>query len=42
VVPLKRNRETIIEGRLLTTSYGTGGVAINPDFENEYVIPWGD
>ena len=41
-VPLKRNRETIIEGRLLTTSYGTGGVAINPDFENEYVIPWGD
>ena len=38
VVPLQRNRETLIEGRLLTTSYGTGGVGIDPGFENEYVI----
>lgn len=38
VVPLQRNRETVIEGRLLTTSYGTGGVGIDPGFENEYVI----
>ena len=38
VVPLRRNRETVIEGRLLTTSYGTGGVGIDPGFENEYVI----
>ena len=38
VVPLQRNRETLIEGRLLTTSYGTGGVGIDPGFENEIVI----
>lgn len=38
VVPLRRNRETLIEGRLLTTSYGTGGVGIDPGFENEIVI----
>jgi hypothetical protein len=37
-VPLKRNCETVIEGRLLTTSFGTGGVGIDPGFENEYVI----
>ena len=37
-VPLRRNRETVIEGRLLTTSFGTGGVGIDPGFENEYVI----
>ena len=42
VVPLKRNMETIIEGRMLTTSYGTGGFGIDPSFENEIVIPWGD
>ena len=42
VVPLKRNMETVIEGRMLTASFGTGGVGINPDFENEIVIPWGD
>ena len=41
-VPLKRNMETIIEGRMLTTSFGTGGVGINPGFEDEIVIPWGD
>lgn len=38
VVPLRRNRETVIEGRLLTTSYGTGGIGIDPGFENEIVI----
>ena len=38
VVPLQRNRETLIEGRLLTTSYGMGGVGIDPGFENEIVI----
>ena len=38
VVPLQRNRETVIEGRLLTTSYGTGGVGIDPGFENEIII----
>ena len=42
VVPLKRNMETIIEGRMLTTSFGTGGFGIDPSFENEIVIPWGD
>ncbi len=42
VVPLKRNMETVIEGRMLTTSFGTGGVGINPGFEDEIVIPWGD
>ena len=42
VVPLKRNMETIIEGRMLTTSFGTGGFGIDPSFENEFVIPWGD
>lgn len=42
VVPLKRNMETIVEGRMLTTSFGTGGVGIDPGFENEIVIPWGD
>ena len=41
-VPLKRNQETIIEGRMLTTSFGTGGFGIDPSFENEIVIPWGD
>lgn len=42
VVPLKRNMETIIEGRMLTTSFGTGGFGIDPSFEGEFVIPWGD
>lgn len=42
VVPLKRNRETLIEGRMLTTSFGTGGFGIDPGFEDEIVIPWGD
>lgn len=42
VVPLQRNRETVIEGRMLTASFGTGGIGIDPGFENEIVIPWGD
>lgn len=42
VVPLKRNMETIVEGRMLTTNFGTGGFGIDPDFEDEIVIPWGD
>lgn len=42
VVPLKRNMETIIEGRMLTTSFGTGGIGIDPGFEDEIVIPWED
>ena len=42
VVPLKRNMETLIEGRMLTTSFGTGGFGIDPGFEDEIVIPWGD
>ncbi len=42
LVPLKRNMETVIEGRLLTTSYGTGGVGIDPGFDGEINIPWGD
>jgi hypothetical protein len=41
-VPLKRNMETIIEGRMLTTSFGTGGFGINPEFDKEIVIEWGD
>ncbi len=42
VVPLKRNMETIIEGRMLTTSSGTGGVGVDPSFDHEILIPWGD
>ena len=42
IAPLKRNMETIIEGRLLTTSFGSGSVGIDPGFEGEIVIPWGD
>jgi hypothetical protein len=42
VVPLKRNMETIVEGRMLTTNFGTGGFGIDPGFEGETVIPWGD
>ena len=42
VVPLQRNRETVIEGRMLTASFGTGGIGIDPGFEGEIVIPWGD
>ena len=42
VVPLKRNMETVVEGRMLTTSYGTGGIGIDPGFEDEIVINWGD
>ena len=41
-VPLRRNMETIVEGRMLTTSFGTGGIGIDPGFEDEIVIPWGD
>lgn len=40
VVPLKRNMETIINGKLLTASFGSGGIGIDPGFENEIVIPW--
>lgn len=42
VVPLKRNMETVVIGRMLTTSFGTGGIGIDPGFEDEIVIPWGD
>lgn len=42
VVPLKRNMETVIEGRMLTTSFGTGGIGIDPGFQGEIVIPVGD
>lgn len=42
VVPLKRNMETVVEGRMLTASFGTGGVGINPGFDGEIVVPWGD
>lgn len=42
VVPLKRNMETVIEGRMLTTNFGTGGIGIQPGFDGETVIPWGD
>ena len=42
VVPLKRNMETIVTGRMLTASFGTGGFGIDPGFEGEIVIPWGD
>lgn len=42
VVPLKRNMETLVEGRMLTTDFGTGGFGIDPGFEGEITIPWGD
>ena len=41
-VPLKRNMETIVSGRLLTTTFDPGGIGINPGFEDEIVIPWYD
>jgi hypothetical protein len=40
VVPLKRNMETVVEGRMLTASFGSGGIGIDPGFEGEIVIPW--
>lgn len=40
VVPLKRNMETVVEGRFLTQSFGSGGIGIEPGFEGEIVIPW--
>jgi hypothetical protein len=40
VVPLKRNMETVVEGRFLTQSFGSGGIGIGPGFEGEIVIPW--
>lgn len=41
-VPLKRNMETVVSGRLLTTSFDPGGIGINPGFEDEIIIPWND
>ena len=41
-VPLKKNMETIVSGRLLTTSFDPGGIGINPGFEDEIIIPWND
>lgn len=40
VVPLKRNMETVVEGRFLTQSFGSGGIGIDPGFAGEIVIPW--
>lgn len=40
VVPLKRNMETVVEGRFLTQSFGSGGIGIEPGFDGEIVIPW--
>lgn len=42
VVPLKKNMETTVEGRMLTTSFGTGGFGIDSEFEDEIVIEWKD
>lgn len=39
-VPLKKNMETVVTGRLLTTSFEPGGIGINPGFEDEIIIPW--
>ena len=39
-VPLRRNMETMITGRLLTTSFDPGGIGIDPGFEDEIIIPW--
>ncbi len=36
-IPLRRDRETIVRGAFLTTSFGTGGIGIDDSFENEYV-----
>ena len=40
VVPLKRNMETVVKGRFLTQSFGSGGIGIEPGFDGEIVIPW--
>lgn len=39
-VPLKKNMETVVSGRLLTTSFEPGGIGIMPGFEDEIIIPW--
>lgn len=39
-IPLKRNMETLVVGRLLTSSFDKGGIGIAPDFEDEIVINW--
>ncbi len=40
VVPLKRNMETVIEANFLKRSVGSGGIGIEPGFEDEIVVPW--
>ena len=39
-VPMRRNRNTVVAGRFLTSSYtqGSGGVGINYSYAGEYVI----
>lgn len=39
-IPLKRNMETLVVGRMLTSSFDKGGIGIAPDFEDEIVINW--
>lgn len=40
IVPLKRNMETVIEANFLKRSVGSGGIGIDPGFEDEIVIHW--
>lgn len=42
VVPLKRNMETIVEANFLKRSVGSGGIGIEPGFEDEIVVEWPD
>ena len=37
-VPVKRGQHTIIRGKFLTTE-SSGGVSINPGFEDEFIVP---
>ena len=38
-IPLVRNKQTIIKGQFLTTSFGSGGMDVDEEFEGEIIIP---
>ena len=39
LIPLVRNRETLVLGEFLTTSFGSGGIGIDDSFPGEIIIP---
>ncbi|MBO4944089.1 MAG: hypothetical protein J6C91_02365, partial [Muribaculaceae bacterium] len=38
MIPIQRNKLTIVSGEFLTKDLGTGGVGVNDSFEDEFVI----